>query len=227
MNKISGIYQIQSKIKPERIYIGSAVDVSKRRIGHFYTLRCNKHRSKKLQHHFNKYGKNDLQFSLLFECDKEVLIHAEQAFLDYYKPYFNVCKIAGSCLGLKRSEKINKKYIGNKYALGHKLSDEYKNKLSEKQSQKIGIKNSFYGKKHTKEAIQKMCEACKKRTYFYNSRITLQYDLQDNFIKEWKSVNEAARCLNIYSSLISACCRNECGRKTAGGFIWKYKNIIQ
>jgi hypothetical protein len=31
LSKISGIYKIQSKIKPERIYIGSAVNLQKRK----------------------------------------------------------------------------------------------------------------------------------------------------------------------------------------------------
>jgi len=120
--KISGIYKIQSKIKPERIYIGSAVYVKNRWNLHLSDLRKNKHHSIKLQRHFNKYGEVDLQFSILLGCEKEDLLKIEQYFIDSYKPYFNNCKIAGSQLGVKRSaEAIKKMSISRK---GHKWSPE-------------------------------------------------------------------------------------------------------
>ena len=51
------------------------------------------------------------------------------------------------------------------------------------------------------------------------TKIILQYDLKGNFIKEWESMAEARRQTNI--SHICCCCKGQ--RKTAGGFIWKYK----
>ena len=47
-----------------------------------------------------------------------------------------------------------------------------------------------------------------------------QYDLQGNFIKEYKSIKDA-REQNPHSSKITECCQGN--RKTAGGFIWRYK----
>lgn len=50
----------------------------------------------------------------------------------------------------------------------------------------------------------------------------LQYDLQGNFIKEWSSIKEVKEQLNIRHSSICGCCK---GRyKTAGGYIWRYKD---
>ena len=52
------------------------------------------------------------------------------------------------------------------------------------------------------------------------SKPVLQYDLNGNFIKEWKSVAECGR--NGYNqSHVGDCCRGE--RKTHKGFIWRYK----
>ena len=49
----------------------------------------------------------------------------------------------------------------------------------------------------------------------------LQFDLNCNFLQEFKSVKEASKKLNITRSLISRCL---CGSiRTAGGFKWKYK----
>ena len=61
---ISGIYKIKSKVKPERIYIGSSVNIQERWRKHINYLKNNKHQSIKLQRHYNKYGKNDLVFSI-------------------------------------------------------------------------------------------------------------------------------------------------------------------
>ena len=52
------------------------------------------------------------------------------------------------------------------------------------------------------------------------SKPVLQYDLEGNFIKEWKSTMEC--CRNGYNQgHVGACCRGE--RKTHKGFIWEYK----
>lgn len=52
------------------------------------------------------------------------------------------------------------------------------------------------------------------------SKSVLQYDLEGNFIKEWKSTKECG--INGYNQgHVAACCRGE--RKTHKGFIWKYK----
>lgn len=45
----------------------------------------------------------------------------------------------------------------------------------------------------------------------------LQYDKQGKFIREWDSI---ASVQNIFN--ITACCKNKV--KSAGGFIWRYKN---
>ena len=107
--KISGIYKIQSLIKPERFYIGSAINISQRWITHLSHLKKNKHHSIKFQRHYNKYGRADLAFSILIGCDKGNLLPNEQFFIDVYNPYFNTCKIAGSNYGFKHSEESNQK----------------------------------------------------------------------------------------------------------------------
>ena len=49
----------------------------------------------------------------------------------------------------------------------------------------------------------------------------LQFDKDMNFIQEFQSAREAARCLNLDSSTISKVCRGV--NKTHGGYIFKYK----
>ena len=52
----SGIYKIQSKCKPDRIYIGSAINIEGRKRAHFSRLKHGYHHSIKLQRHYDKYG---------------------------------------------------------------------------------------------------------------------------------------------------------------------------
>lgn len=49
-----------------------------------------------------------------------------------------------------------------------------------------------------------------------------QYDKNDNLIREWSSMTEAAKALNIGVNNIWKCCNHIDGRKTAGGFVWQY-----
>lgn len=151
---MTGIYQIQSKIKPERIYIGSAVNIRERWHNHLSFLKRGDHASIKLQNHFNKYGKDDLIFTILIGCDKEDLLTSEQFYLDSKIHWFNICQIAGNSLGTKRTEEIKKKISerlkGNKYNLGRrwKMSEEGKQNVS---NGRKGVRMSEEARKHISE----------------------------------------------------------------------------
>ena len=51
----------------------------------------------------------------------------------------------------------------------------------------------------------------------------LQYDLNGNLLKEYKSITEATIMTNIPNSNISNCCNKTEHYKTAGGYIWEFK----
>lgn len=48
----------------------------------------------------------------------------------------------------------------------------------------------------------------------------IQYDLNMNYIKKWRSIRQASKELGICESNISMCCRGQ--YRKAGGYIWKY-----
>lgn len=106
---MTGIYKIQSIINPDRIYIGSAKDIDKRWREHKRDLLMNRHKSQKLQRHYNKYGELDFIYTILICCEIDELISKEQFFIDSLKPYFNTNIIANSPLGLKRSQETKDK----------------------------------------------------------------------------------------------------------------------
>lgn len=152
----SGIYKIQSKCKPDRIYIGSAINIEGRKRAHFSRLKHGYHHSIKLQRHYDKYGYEDLEFSIITICKKDELIKLEQVHLDEINPYFNICKIAGSTLGRKHTEEhkeklraifANKEYTQEdrlKFSsfLGKNHSEETKKKISDGNKGKIVSKES-------------------------------------------------------------------------------------
>lgn len=56
------------------------------------------------------------------------------------------------------------------------------------------------------------------------SKTVLQYSMDGTFIREWISVREAERITGFDCGHISACCNNK--RKSAYGYLWKYKKEI-
>lgn len=164
--KIGGIYKIQSEIKPERFYVGSAGTLNNRWHLHLRQLRANKHHSIKLQRHYNKYGEEDLIFSVIQNCNNEDLIKEEQKYIDLYKPYFNVNSYAVSCRGTKRSDETKKKISeAHKGKICHtsKHTEESKKKMSERKKgwrptteMRENMRRGQLGRKLSEEARMKI-----------------------------------------------------------------------
>lgn len=76
-----GIYKIINIIN-NKFYVGSAVDLKRRKTRHFSELRTNKHNNSKLQNAWNKYGEQAFVFVVVEELDKEAdLLAAENVWL--------------------------------------------------------------------------------------------------------------------------------------------------
>ncbi len=81
-------------------------------------------------------------------------------------------------------------------------------------------------KKYEKNKNHKQSESQKEKmkVIMINKlgKITEQYNKEGEFIREWVSQAEIKRCLGINQSCVSAVCNKK--QKTAGGWIWKFKN---
>jgi hypothetical protein len=77
--------------------------------------------------------------------------------------------------------------------------------------------NNTYG-----TGIQRMTEKLKGRNNTKKSKTIYQYTLDGKFIKEFPSTMEVERQLGYSNGNISQCCLGK--RKTAYGYVWKYKN---
>ncbi len=167
----SGIYQIQSKIKPERIYIGSSFKIHTRWFAHLRYLKNRNHHSPKLQNHYNKYGESDLVFSIIEPCLPDWATIREQYYIDKLKPYFNICQSAFSRRGVKQSAEAIAKRVAktkgrippqserdniSKALKGRIFSEEHRQHIREARLRDRQFPPSRLGIKHTKETKLKM-----------------------------------------------------------------------
>ena len=108
-------------------------------------------------------------------------------------------------------DSINKGYNTSEYGSGnYERTEETKTKMSE----------SHIGKHLSEDTKRKMSEAHKGKIYA-NTKPILQFSKSGELIAEYSSLTEASRQTGCNNSHISSCCKGE--RKSAGGFIWKYK----
>lgn len=113
--------------------------------------------------------------------------------------------------GIKFTEE-HKKKIGDRHR-GKTVSAATRKKLSKKSK----------GRKHTKKAKLKMSES-RRGAKNYAAVSIVQYSLSREFIKEWECIMDVTRELGISNTSISACCRHRPQKKSAGGYVWEYKN---
>lgn len=186
--KAAGIYKITCTIT-NKIYIGSATDLRRRKRDHFLYLSRNTHKNRKLQAAWNKYGAETFLFEIIeLVSDLDMLIIREQFWLDTLKPFddggYNLAFIAGSTRGIKYPaeavERSAAKHRGKKQTpesnakrsatlKGVKrgpFSEEHRRKLSEaKQGQMPSFEArakqsaALKGRKHSPEHIAKRAAA--------------------------------------------------------------------
>jgi len=169
MIKQSGIYKIWSLIKDEGIYIGSAINLHNRKLEHFRRLKSGVHPNLLLLRHYKKYGDQDLQFNIIEFCEPLHLIEREQFYIDNIKPYFNICKIAGSTIGRPQSAETRKR---RSIALkGRIMSEETKFLMSQSAKEKNKLLEQYngfilcecVGKDHSRSRIFLYnCQLCSK-----------------------------------------------------------------
>lgn len=126
------------------------MDLADRKSGHFCDLRRGRHRSKRLQHSYNKHGEAAFVFEVLqYVPDRTQLIRFEQDAIDLHRSWhedcgYNINPTAGSNLGKKFSDESRQR-MSESGRLRAPISEETRRKLS------IAGK----GRKQTPEAIAK------------------------------------------------------------------------
>lgn len=144
-----GIYKIINIIN-NKIYVGSTINIRHRWKCHIKTLNSNRNKCKLLQRAWNKYGGDAFKFEILEELvfppnyPKELIkiyiLQREQFYLDtllyasennnlFNELGYNICRVAGSQLGFKHSEKS--KLQMSLFQKGKLITEEARKKISE------------------------------------------------------------------------------------------------
>jgi group I intron endonuclease len=217
----SGIYCIKNIVNGKQ-YIGSSINVYKRRNRHFSELKNQKHKNIKLQRSYDKHTKDKFIFYVIEFVDvKEKLIEREQYYIDNVKPEYNINLIANSSLGVKRSDETKEKVRQANLGLKH---PDWRNKI--KSETQGGDNHWTKTKEFSEESKNKMSESQKKlheNGYVSPAKKKIdQYSLNNEFIKHWDSAKDVEMTIGISRFAIAQCLIGK--NKTSGGFIWKYNN---
>ena len=210
-----GIYKITNP--KGRVYIGQSSDIEKRWIQYKY---CDKSCvGQKLYNSIKKYGIEAHTKEILEECEVGELMSKEV----YYKK-----------LILEENKgDMGKVLFHNLYDIGSggALSEDIKNKLrgqkrseatKEKMRQaKLGLPSNSKGKKFKQSTKQKMSQSKMGKPSNRASKPFLQFDLDNNFIREWDNLADLKKNTKYSSNAVNLCCRNL--QKSAYGYIWKFK----
>lgn len=243
----SGIYTITNIIN-NKIYLGKAKNIEQRKKDHFDDLIRNNHYNVHLQAAFNKYGSENFIFEPLLYCSEEFLYSEEH----YWAILLNVNNInygynirdtnpngnKGS-LSIETKLKISKAFMKPIIALtkdgvyiGRYESTNHLNQQLKCPKDKVSLvisgkakyyKNyTFVLEKDYDNTIDYSVTNNKKR----KGRIIEMYDLENNLVKQFISLSEAALFLDIEIYVVWRMLNNKMSKKFKENYILKYKEEI-
>jgi len=206
----SGIYTITNLVN-NKIYVGYAKNMTRRKDWHYCSLRSDSHANIHLQSAYNKYGEENFVFEILEECEIYLMPS-----LEHY--WCNMLNVHNREIGynIKPTHPDNKpKNISEETRQKQRLSQ--LGKIRDRSAvEKTRIK--LLGKSRPKEVMEKIVATRIKNN---NYKKILQYDLNGNFIKEWRSAGEIKKTLGYLDCSIYRVCYNKL--KTYKKYKWKFK----
>lgn len=214
------VYKITNLINKKN-YVGQTISEIK------YRWNSHKKYARKLKRKYpiylamNKYGIENFKIEEIEKCNSIEELNEREVFwiqeLNSHVPNGYNIKMGGR--NGKHSEETKQKIREKRK--NQVFSEEARKRMSESGKNKIFTDEH---KKHLSERQmgKKLSKETKRKLSFIHNKPVMQYDLQMNFIQEYKSVMIARKQTNSYH--ISECCNDKV--KTSGGFIWKYKNNV-
>nr|QBM02823.1 hypothetical protein [uncultured archaeon] len=236
------VYKITNIIN-NKLYVGSTYEYHKRQKRHKRDLKNQVHHSLYLQNSVNKYGIENFVFEILeevFEKTNEYLLSREQYYIDNLNPEYNICPIAGNCLGRKfsdeqllRAKEYHKKPILQYTITGIFIKEWDSTKTA---AEAIGVSQPTIGYAcrgkcnhgcgyiwRFKKGENIELDISSTINFSFNTRKrkkVIQKNINGSIVKLWNSAIEACEeCGFVNSKVYSALSGSQ---KTACGFIWKY-----
>lgn len=224
-----GIYKITNK-NNQKIYVGKSIHIEQRWKEHISGKG-----NKELHNDIKKFGLTNFSFEIIELCSKEKLNEREKYWISILNSFHNgYNQNEGGDNNEQAVQKTRKEVFC--YDLEGNFLKSYIS-LSEAERD-TGIPNSNISKAARNEGRRKAGDyqwtyikfnkinaykrTCNfKKPPIHNSKTVLQYSLEGVFIAEFNSIKEAAEKTNTNYSSLGMACNGK--RKTAGGFIWKFK----
>ena len=219
-----GIYKI-TNTENGRCYIGQSRDIEARWQKHLSAYKS--YPDWELYRAFKKYGISKFTFEIIEECQIEELNEREIYWITQYDSFNNGYNMT---LGGEACNGTNDKTV-YQYDLSGHFVGEYKSAHEAARALNIQFTN-----------ICKVCRGERKtaggfgwsyekhdsvqpiKTKRLSDGTVLQFTKDGTFIAEYPTAKEARRQTGISDTTIGLVCKGK--NKTAGGFIWRYKNEI-
>lgn len=213
----SGIYKWTSP--SGKSYIGQAVDL-KRRSNEFlnfnreYTSKRNDAVLTAIDKARKKYNSAELwKYEVLEYSNVKNLDYLEIKYITEFnttdsKKGYNSTDGGDGSKGVSWGTEKQLEALRNRRSYKGECNPNYGKHLSDEAKEKI--RNAHIGLKQDFDTVKK------------KSKPVIQYTLDGEFIKEYYSIKSAAQEVDCNKSLIMRVCQGK--KKTAKGYIWKYKN---
>lgn len=225
-----GIYKFENKMN-NKVYIGQAFDLKKRYIKHCKNMNDISHKEDFYQA-LRKFGWNNFSYEIIEEYfdkpNREYLNEREIYWISYYNSYYDGYNMTP---GGSNGAYVELCKPIEQYDLEGNFIAEYESAHAADRATKLGFSSicavARGDRRHVGYFQWKYKEDDKKIKNIKNDIIIMdrpvgQYDLNYNLIKDFSSLKEASEITNISKSLICNCCKDKI--KTAGGYIWRYKD---
>lgn len=233
--KSTGVYIIYfANRENKKVYVGSASGkggFKDRWRSHIYELRKNVHHSIRLQNAYNKYKEENMVLEIIEIVEREKCFEREKFYIDQYDSFnfgYNCRPDAQGMLGFKHSKESKNKI--SEIAKNKKLKDVeiikklYLDGLS---LRKIAI-NIKKTPSYIAGVIKDYCPDLEKRNLsFYKGHKIYQYDLNGNLIKEWPSIFECFKALNISESSVRRVLKKETRKSKNFYFSYSLLNKVE
>lgn len=188
----SGVYKWTNKING-KIYIGSSVNLSNRLRNYFNISYLSDLKDIMIIYKaLLAHGFDNFKLEILEYCNPSELIEREQYYIDLLKPEYNILKVAGSSLGVKRSiETIAKIRAG---ALSRSEEALAKNR------EHLRVLNA--SQKH-KEHLLKLNTSLEQISKTAKPVYVLNMDNGESI--EYRSITQAANSYNVHPETVRRC----------------------
>ena len=221
-----GIYKVKNLIN-SKVYIGQSVDIEKRWSTHIAELNNNYHYNAHLQRAWNKYGKENFEFSIVEECDVNQLNQREIYWISKFNSYedgYNLTSGGGNTESFSKPV-IQFDCIGNELRRYTSISEAETltgicySQISECCSHKRKTAGGYIWQ--YEEGFVSIPK------WHFDARMfneICQLTKDESLINTFPSAAEAKRVTGICDTSIIRCCRGTL--QSAGGYKWRYLNDL-